>query len=333
MEIYIDESGNFAPRESTPWASCVAAMTVPSKKSELIFEEFIALKSKWNLGEGEIKGHRLGEGEISQTIGLLKRHDVLLHIGVFDGGSHKKSDVAGFREVQAAKVCANLGPEHHPDLVEEMKDIEAQTARMSLPLFAQMITTVKLFNKIIEESPMYFVQRDPEELGHFKFVIDAKDTSLTTSERVWSVLLPMFMHRSVELVCIEGFDYSHFDAAYGVELADNPVDSTVKACSLGKLLKDDFNFKNSESDIGLQIVDILANGFCRALNRQLKQDGRGEFGALMINRRDGSTVQPIILRANPVEFPIIVRSQNYQGWVLQQMSRNGRSMLLEAVSE
>src|SRR5262249_1942804 len=97
MNIYIDESGIFSnPANQANYASCVAALAIPSSQRSDITKGFRRIKSSWKLGSGEIKGSKLGEAQISEVIQLLKRYEVIFDLVVMDLGLLSDAEITDF---------------------------------------------------------------------------------------------------------------------------------------------------------------------------------------------------------------------------------------------
>ena len=89
-------------------------------------------------------------------------------------------------------------------------------------LFLQAFAIWELIIRTIREGTVYFVQRQPKELGDIARVIDRKDRTLTQMEETWSTLvLPMSESAFAKepLIGILEADYSYFDARYGFNRA------------------------------------------------------------------------------------------------------------------
>jgi len=50
-----------------------------------------------------------------------------------------------------------------------------QISATSLPLYVQAITTFEVLHSIINHVPLYFAQRQPQELATFTWIIDGKE--------------------------------------------------------------------------------------------------------------------------------------------------------------
>jgi hypothetical protein len=129
----------------------------------------------------------------------------------------------------------------------------------------------------------------PKELGAFNWVIDAKDSNVnkTSYEELWSTLLMPILQTNFNLGQFEDGDYSYF-SKYDVAFEDMSdfqkslrSKNSIGATDLKKLISESLSFDDSSSIIGLQLVDIIASAFNRAMNGNLKPKGWRHLGTLM----------------------------------------------------
>lgn len=76
MHIFIDESGNFVITGSIPKISSITALIIPDRYIDRLTKKFIELRKSWGY-DREVKGSKLHEKQVSETIVLLRIHDVL----------------------------------------------------------------------------------------------------------------------------------------------------------------------------------------------------------------------------------------------------------------
>jgi len=142
----------------------------------------------------------------------------------------------------------------------------------------------------LNHSTVYYCQRLPSELGNFIWYIDAKEdkSEKTPFEQLWTTLLMPILQSNHKLSMLEGCDYSYF-AKYRLPLEEMTAfqkslmtEKSSGMIDLNKLISENINFANSASQVGLQLVDIVASAFNRAMNGNLKQKGWRHLGKLMI---------------------------------------------------
>jgi hypothetical protein len=225
---------------------------------------------------------------------------------IIDMGLHDVACVADFKERQAVAVTARMTTEHQPTMVREMEGIRDAFRTMSNQLFVQAFLTMRLVIKTCDTAQLYYVQRSPQELGSFTWVIDRKDHDLTTMEKTWSkFILPQGETESAGKPArrLIDCDYSHF-AKYEVHEPTASPDwarkmrwmrethglkhppGQLRVINWQKLLSEDRTFEDSAKSLGLQLADITATSLRRALNGNLQQAGWEGFGRLFIHKND-----------------------------------------------
>jgi Protein of unknown function (DUF3800) len=271
-----------------------------------LFYEFLRLRDTWPNQNVEIKGSKLDESQAAQVISLVLRYDTLIQFIALDANTHLDPLVEEFKNRQADGVTANITREHHPGPILHLHQLGEAVREMPNQLFLQAFATWELIIRTIREGTLYFVQRQPEELGDIGWVVDRKDRTITQMEDTWSTLiLPLSENAFAEkpLTCIMEEDYSHFDARYGFTEATadpemlrhtqwlNSVYGKPKAAkeSVGinakLLLTEQLTFQDSRDSLALQLTDMLAAILRRALNDRLQFAGWKDFGGLLVRQR------------------------------------------------
>jgi hypothetical protein len=290
MHIFIDESGNFViPEEKKAKVSCVTSLTIPDRHMDAVEKNFSSLKNYWGY-EKEVKGSKLSEKQISDTIALLREYDVLLDIVCLNIGNHSSENIDKYKAEQADKLIENLTKEHHENLVRQVHEYRDRLLKLPNQLFIQARISILLIKRILDHSPLYYCQRIPEELGNFVWFVDAKDknTGKTPFEELWSTLLMPVLESNYHMGVLEGGDYSYFHK-YEVESKDMTghqrslmSEKSIGGVDIRKLIKEKLFFEDSSTNIGLQLVDIMSSAFCRAMNGNLNIKGWRHLGILMV---------------------------------------------------
>lgn len=304
MRIYIDEAGPFVPPSPTrSLFSLVLALIIPTAIEKDLFYEFLRLRDTWPNQSVEIKGSSLDESQAAQVISLVLRYDVLVQFIVLDANAHPDPVVEDFKNRQADGVTANITREHHPGPILHLHQLGEAVRAMPNQLFLQAFATWELIIKTIREGTLYFVQRQPQELGDIGWVIDRKDRTITQMEETWSTLILPISESAFArepLICLKEEDYSHFNARYGLTeatadpemlrhmqwLSSRHGKPTRAKGTVGTnaklLLTEQRTFQDSRDSLGLQLSDMLAAILRRALNDRLKFPGWKDFGGLLV---------------------------------------------------
>jgi hypothetical protein len=281
MQIYIDESGSFAGFERSDLRSlaAVGALCIPNGRLAKLCQNYDRLRRRLPKENGEVKGRILSEEEIAAVVGMLAKNDVLLELSVTDVGAHRKNDVARYRDELAAHMEA-MKPKFSENAQGEVASAVAQIRATPPQLFLQAILTMDVLERVIQHVPLYYSQRQPRELGSFEWIVDSKERNKTIEwERWWSTYCIGVLaarSRARPAACLEGADYSHYDASFAALGSDN------EATDL-RLLLSNFRF-SSDPEIGLELIDILTNAVRRALVGNLGSRGWRDVPRLMIHR-------------------------------------------------
>ena len=284
MHVYIDESGSFI---STPHSriSCVAALAIPSARRDELFTAFARRRQQFSAGADELKGSTLTEKQVAGVISLLLAHGALLEVCAIDMGIQAEAMTAGFKAKQADEILRHVTPKHHASVVAELNALRTQMLALPNQLFLQVILTIGLTRRSLETFINYHAQRTPGELAEFYWTLDAKASSLTPSEKLWSSLvLPMLHEGGIGL--FGWADYSSMDRyvmEVPHEIAGRP---SRRGFDLRAIVKRNLRFADSREEIGLQLVDIVASAFTRALNGRLAEDGWRQLGRLFVRRAE-----------------------------------------------
>ena len=308
MRIYIDEAGPFVPPKPPRTSfSLVLALVIPAEIEEDLFYEFLRLRDTWPNQNVEIKGSSLDESQAAQLISLVLRYDALVQFIALDANTHTAPLLEDFKNRQADGVTANITRQHHPDIILQLYQLGEAVRTMPNQLFLQAFATWQLIIKTIREGTLYYVQRQPQELGDIGWVIDRKDRTITQMEDTRSTLILPLSEKAFAtepLISIKGEDYSQFDARYGfTEATADPEmrrhicwlsspygkptrsKNSVHAIDAKRLLTEQRTFQDSRDSLGLQLSDMLAAILRRALNERLQFAGWKDFGSLLVRHR------------------------------------------------
>jgi Protein of unknown function (DUF3800) len=307
MHIFIDEAGAFIPGSTMgpPTYSLVLALVVPTAAHDDLCYEFLRTRDGWPNNAIELKGSSLDEAQCAEVARLLVKYDCLIEMQIIDMGKHDVACIEELKERQAQYTTANITPAHQATIIQQTNDIANAFRAMSNQLFVQAFLSIELVIEVADIAPLYYVQRVPQELGSFTWLIDRKDRDLTLMERTWSTfILPAgeFRSRKKPGTRLAGADYSHF-TKYQIHESDaNPewakkiawmrqtysIDippGEFQATDWKKLISEDRAFADSKSSLGLQLADITATSIRRALKANLQQQGWEPFGQLLIHKK------------------------------------------------
>lgn len=336
MQIFVDESGIFTvPPQKRSSISCVSALIIPDESYSKVCDDFKALKTKWGFSLTKVKGRALDEPQIFEVISMLCNYDLLFETTAIDMGFQTNEGITRHKMRQAEKMTENLTPRHTPSFVASLKEAHTKLKKMTNQLYAQAVVSFNLICNVHQNAVLYYVQRKPQELGHFRWVIDAKDKKLTPYEDLWAkLLLPMLQAHFLRepLAMLKGADYSSFEQFCHV--ADAPPEHLRKAVGdarpfeyidINGMMKD-ISFLTSDQDLGLQLVDILCNATQRAMNGKLKSSGWKNIGFLTVQAQKGSQEVRLVGLTGKTSKTISGKDVPYGSFVLH-VERTAKPML------
>jgi hypothetical protein len=292
--IFIDESGTFTTSDKTDSWCVIAAYVWPEFRRAQIDRLIRDLRTQFGAGK-EVK---LRDMPVDRYIRLLVDLEPVGGIAfavAVDVSLHSEAAIIDHRERQAEKVLENI-PRMHLEAGKQMLRNLASDIR-SLPpqLYTQALAQIELFHWVLIRAPLYFVQRHPPSLGHFRWRLDGKDKGhVTDYEELFQRILPMILQTkslTEPMMELEGEDYRHLQrfefplgkephyltTTYGIELKSRSTKLDV-----GKMIRDDFHYVDSNEVAGVQVADLLAAGLRRLLRGGFEErtnDVARSFGA------------------------------------------------------
>ena len=294
---------------------------------EKIERKYNAIRNNFPAENGEVKGRLLSEAEVDSVVTLLKKNEAIFEVVGIDMAAHSPSGIEGHKKGQENGITVNLTTDFHPNANEAIWRLRRRLERMPHQLYIQSVTTFELIPMAIEHATIYFSQRRPETLGLFQWVIDGKDKNRVTDWENWwsSTVMPITQSRSLRQPMnhfVDG-DYTYFQRfemtvpEYLWPHINNPRERI--GLDIKKILTESFRF-SSDSEPGLEMVDILTNATRRALMGNLGIQGWANIRQLMIHRKK-HYIRLISLENAPKghRYPYMQ--------VLRHFSRGGKNML------
>ena len=257
----------------------------------------------------------------------------MLEFLAIDMAWHTDADLTDFKLEQARQIEKSVTAEHQPTLVADVKELSRVIVETPNQLFVQAFLMIELIMKVIQISTLYYCQRMPEELGHFHWVIDRKDSKLTAMERLWTLLIaPVGMNRSLKepFTTLKEGDYSHFDRFRVPAEADEIVE-TIKwmdknltyakppnqrgIIDMKQVLQKSFKFADSKEELGLQLADIVASACRRAFNGNLLQSGWEKLGQLLVKKNGKPPIIGMRTKQQSIGCDLTVREDAAAVWL------------------
>jgi hypothetical protein len=278
MHIYIDESGVFNPSPD-PKASCLAALLIPSSNKARVFRDFVRLSEGWPHENGEIKGKLLEEHHIVQLIELLYHNDALVEIRAFDSALQTRGELEAIQKSVSLRIAS--APRWATTELKPPRRIGAAYGNTSLQLFIQAFLMQSLIYEVIQSTLTYYARRSPKEFKHFNWLVDQKDKKLHKFEKAWSeITFPSIANltRQRPFKLLSGGDYSYLHSSTTTAHPD------LMALGITTFLKTGLKFADSQSSLGLQMADVIANAVATAFNEPNARGGWQSISKLILER-------------------------------------------------
>lgn len=291
MNIYIDEAGVFVkPSQNKCAISAVGALILPEKKEKIIFSRFEALKSKWGFNGKEVKGSKLNEYQVSSVIEILKNYNVMFEVVAIDMNIQNDDGITTHKLDRAQKMISCITDEFNETLIENLHKTKKEIESLSNQLYIQVSLTIEILIQVFQKTMLNYSLRKPKELEFFKWIVDAKNLNITTSEKIWKTLvLPLAQSRSFDepLLMLKEGDYSHYyknrkSGDIPNYLSEHIKDKDPNNFTELNSVYSDIKFKDSKNSLGVQLADILITSMRRSMNGNLQKDGWKNFGNIMV---------------------------------------------------
>jgi hypothetical protein len=278
MRVFIDESGTFSGFHDLS-IGAVGALAVPDGRLAFIERKYERIRKNLPQPNGEVKGRLLDEQQIAEIVRLLARNETVFEVTVIDLGMHTQGGVAAYKDALLKGMYERL-PRFNDETRSKVAAQLDELAATPLNLFLQTITLFETVHRVIDHVPFYYVQRRPEDLGTFSWIVDGKEPAKVTSWEKWwaSYAIGALANKSKfrpgsRLI---GADYSHYDR-FRMRAVDGEEGTDMA------LLLEDLRFC-SNVEFGLEWIDVLTNAIRRALTGSLGMEGWGGIARTMIHR-------------------------------------------------
>ena len=184
--------------------------------------------------------------------------------------------------------------------------------------------------------PNYYAQRIPAELGHFDWVLDPKDIKPTRFEECWrKIVFPLLQSISIDAPWsrVDGgpFDYSAFEhyemdiPEYVLPHLKTKVPDDGKGLDLGTMFRESLVFPDSKHEPGLQLADIVASVFTKAMNGKLPPEVFRLLGPIMAHKEIG---KPPVRLVALGEGPSVALGE-YHHYVIEAIRNRTKKFLVQ----
>ncbi len=334
MNIFIDESGSFVNSHKADSWNCVVAYVMPERDKIKSKKILASLKSRLGSSKNEIKLRDIPENDYFQFLANLEKLNCILFAVATDAGQNKPSDISTHQNLQVEEIRENIPRMKHETGKQAIQILSDQIENLSFQLYVQLYCQVNLIFDVVSRAILYFVQRDPRTLRRFKWRVDQKNTTKIDFEDTFEKITPALLQSmSLEkpLIMLHGADYS---ALAPYIYAENEVPTYIEeatginitnAINIGKLVRDNLEFEDSNKSEGIQIADLLASGLRRCLRNEFNRNQVAAqlLGRLMLQGQD-RTPPILLLGFNESVLP----KSGATAKAVNIMIRHSRSMLM-----
>ena len=216
MFIYVDESGSFVCADRPEAWNCIAAYVTSERNRRKLEAAVSRLKRSSGILPGEeIKGRELSsETAYFEFLSALGDVNGILFAVLVDMGDHEAASLTAHRDAQSNLIAANVGKMERNAGRRGLQRLADRVSRLPVQLYVQLQCQIVLIEQVVRYATLYYVQREPQTLGKFRWRIDQKDETRTEYEYAFWDLTPMLLQTrglSRPMLTLEGADYRKFD--------------------------------------------------------------------------------------------------------------------------
>ena len=314
------------------------AYVYPETQRRTVQREVMSLRGRFGRpGTDEVKLRDMDEASYIRFLQRLVRLEGVCFSVATDAEINTPALIEEHQAIQVEKILENVDRMIHQSGRDGVAALADRVGLLAHQLYVQMVCQVELVDQVIRFATLYFVQRRPITLGHFRWRVDQKNSDITEYETAYSQVLGPFMQsRSIRepmIHLVEG-DYSAFDRFrfppgeeptyledhYGIEMEEG----RDRSLNIGQVLREDLQFVDSRADVGVQVADLLASGLRRCLRAQFEDNEAiaALLGGLMVRPPENKV--PVSLVGFGDAGRVI---QDPQETLLRRMRNNARYIL------
>jgi hypothetical protein len=162
-----------------------------------------------------VKLRDLAEDEYTEFLVRLRNWDGVLYAVSTNAAVNTPEVVTHHQQEQVRKILEHVDKMIYDSGRSGMQALARQVSELPHQLYVQqMICQVQLVIQILHSAVIYFVQSYPPTLKRFRWRIDQKNSSPTSYEEAYSIVLPAFLQSASirePMPMLRGADYRFFD--------------------------------------------------------------------------------------------------------------------------
>lgn len=288
MKIFIDESGDFSlPSNPEDHAvGIVVGIVIPDEnETEILdrFKCFLAQLSRSEFKNGEPKGYLLSDESRKSLADLFFDFDHILVCPIMlDITSLACCGAVQIKESLVKKLREWASLCKHETLRSEVKLLERQVSnrKMSLPVVLRLVTWARCIMRCLQDSVIFHSRPEYHSSWEkLRFEIDPVRPGTSSREtQVFEKLLPAWItgwSLNTPLTMIEEIHSKNHPFVQNWVI-DEGID-------VGKMLRDNVHYPESQSSLGLQMADMSATLVRKAVIGLVNSVDLENYGFMMTN--------------------------------------------------
>ncbi|KWW35558.1 uncharacterized protein DUF3800 [Cupriavidus metallidurans] len=277
MYIFVDESGTFTLTDKENAWCTIAAFVLPESKRRPLEALVSDLRFKHGAGR-EVKLGAIPEGDFIKFLTDLEKLGGVAFALAVNVSMHRRDEIQHHHEMQVDKIRQNIDRMKYEGGRRAVADLADEISALPLQLYTQLVLQAELVHTVLQYAPLYYVQREPVALAHFRWRVDQKDRVPNRYEKAFKKILPgllQTMSLRDPMIFLKGEDYRHFKRfeyepgtapTYLKETYGLDVEVSDGNCvNVGRIINDDFSYVDSQKFSGVQVADMIASGVRRVL--------------------------------------------------------------------
>lgn len=335
MISYIDEAGTFALKGASEHSWCtVVCYSVPEFESRKLKEILRQLKIKEGFHPNcEMKLKDISEREYVEFLSQLGRLKGSLFCVATDSYQNSIEKVRSHKSKSLASLLQGRTEMKYESGKQAMEILHSQIQRLPEQLYIQFHCQAALLSSFIRRGIAFYIQRYPNSLKRFRWQYDAKEQfKLTDFEDSFQKYVPALLQAfSIDNPTprLTWCDYSPMQNYLG-DIPEYLTDKVPELAGKGgfnvqKIIRDDIEFVDSKSSVGVQVADLLASGLRRLLRLEFENNDlvAKKFGNLLLQEVDNQP--PISIIAFNEESPLGKK----ESAIVRIMIKNCKMMILK----
>ncbi len=293
MKLFFDETGAFRPgRTGEIELAAVMGVVVPEIHTETLragFSTFVETLPREYFQKSEPKGRLLSVDQLRTFATMLNAHRGTMLIPVTFNreirGSSFDSWPAALRKLleDEAKKCV------HTTMRDELEELARRCANLSPEQLARLLTYKIAVEKAVNAVALFYhCKKYHNSYSPIRVIFDHTGKSNNREELVFKNMVFLWVTKNVVQTVRQIHTESHpFVRLYGARV------NGKRAFDISKILRDNFEFRDSKTCWQLQVADIAAAAWVNAIRDQKNTGGSLSLFRLLHRNTSLPANQPV----------------------------------------